>query len=166
MMINNDELVHLSSLIQKAEETRNVQNTTALKQHVTNNPALLVKTFHLTNEIKERLIYYMASGDKEKEDNIRQELEVLRAQLDTMNEQGNLLFSLLTEEIILSFLMMRQCDATYARHHANLSTQALRRAEASHVRLMRTLRTLASIQRLVPVINVNIGGTQQIAITT
>jgi hypothetical protein len=165
MMINNDELAHLSSLVQKAEEKRNSQNITALKRYVTNTPELSVQTFHLTNEIKERLIFYIASGDKEKEDNIRQELEVLRAQLDTMNEQSNILFSLLAEEIILSFLMMRQCDATYARHYANLSTQALRRAEVSHVRLMRTLRTLASIQRLVPVINVNIGGTQQIAIT-
>jgi hypothetical protein len=127
MMINNDELVHLSSLVQNAEEMRNLQSTTALKQYVANNPELSVKTFHLTNEIKERLIFYMASGDKEKEDNIRQELEVLRAQLDTVNEHGNILFSLLAEEIILSFLMMRQCDATYARHYANLSTQALRR---------------------------------------
>ena len=58
MMINNDELVHLSALVQKAEETRNLQDTTALQQYVTNTPGLAVQTFHLTGEVKEKLIYY------------------------------------------------------------------------------------------------------------
>jgi hypothetical protein len=158
--MNNDQLVHLSALVQHAEETRNLQNTTAIKQYVTNNPTLSVNTFHLTNEIKERLVYYMASGDREKEEKIRQELEVVRAQLDTLNEKGNILFALLMEEIELSYLMMRQCDSSHARHHANLSTQALRRADTAHVRLMRTIRTLASIQKLTPFINVNLGNQQ------
>ena len=163
-MFNNDGLVQLDYLVQNAEEKRNLQNTAAIKKYVASHPELPINTFHLTNEIKEKLIFYIASGDREKEDTMRRELEVVRTQLDSANKQGNILFALLIEEIELSYLMMRQCDVSQARHHANLSTQALRRADASHVRLMRTIRTIASIQKLTPFINVNLG-TQQIAMT-
>ena len=100
------------------------------------------------------------------EEHIRGELETLRSHIDASNEQGNVLFSLLAEEIALSYLMMRQSDVSHARHYSTLSTQALRRADTAHVRLMRSIRTLASIQKLTPFINVNIGGNQQIALTS
>ena len=78
---------------------------------------------------------------------------------------GNVLFSLLAEEIVLSYLMMRQCDTSTARNYGQTSTQALRRADTAHVRLMRTIRTLTAVQRLAPFININVGGSQQIAMT-
>ena len=156
-MSHNNELVQLNTLVQNAEEKRNLQNTAAIKKYVESHPELPMNTFHLTNEIKDLLIFYIASGDREKEYTMRRELEVLRTQLDCVNKQGNILFALLIEEIELNYLMMRQSDVNHARHHANLSTQALRRADTAHVRLMRSIRTLASIQKLTPFINLNLG---------
>jgi hypothetical protein len=68
-----------------------------------------------------------------------------------------MLITLLAEEITLSYLMMRQSDASHARQYGQTSTQALRRADTAHVRFMRSLRTLASIQKLTPFINLNLG---------
>jgi len=162
--MSNNPFTQLESLVQDAEVHRHVQKTAEVQRYLDTHPALPQYTRNLTNEIKEKIIFYLANGDKAQEAQIRGEVDVLRSQIDALHEPGNILFSLLGEEIVLSYLMLRQCDISAARNYGQTSTQALKRAESTSVRLMRSIRTLASIQRL-PFINVNIGGTQQIAMT-
>ena len=160
----NDQFVQLEALVHDAEVYRNAQKTSAVQTYMDTHSELPHYTRNLTTEIKEKLIFYIANGERDKEEALRHELEAIRSHIDALHEPGNILFSLLGEEIALSFLMLRQHDVSAARQYGQTSTQALRRADTAHVRLMRTIRTLASIQRL-PFINVNIGGTQQIAMT-
>ena len=164
--MDHNPFIQLESLVQDAEVHRHVHHTSEVQKYVDTHPELHHHTRTLTNEIKEKLIFYIANGERDKEEHIRSELEGIRSHIDASNEQGNVLFSLLAEEIALSYLMMRQSDVSQARHHPHLSAQALRRADTAHVRLMRSIRTLASIQKLTPFINVNIGGHQQIALTS
>ena len=160
----NNPFTQLESLVQDAEVHRHGQKTAEVQRYLDTHPALPQYTRNLTNEIQEKILFHIANGDKAEEAQIRGEVDVIRAQIDALHEPGNVLFSLLGEEIVLSYLMLRQCDISAARNYGQTSTQALKRAESTSVRLMRSIRTLASIQRL-PFINVNIGGTQQIALT-
>jgi hypothetical protein len=111
-----------------------------------------------------KIIFHLANGDKAQEAQIRGEVESLQAHIATANEPSNMLIAMLGEELVLGYLMLRQCDVSSSRTYGQTSAQHVRRSDAAHVRFIRTIRTLASIQRL-PFINVNIGGTQQIALT-
>jgi hypothetical protein len=162
--MHSNQFVELEALVQDAEVYRHAQKTSAVQGYLDSHPVLPQYTRNLTNEIKEKIIFHLASGDKAQEAQIRGEVEALQAHIATANEPSNMLIALLGEELVLGYLMLRQCDISTARNYGQTSTQALRRADTAHVRLMRTIRTLASIQRL-PFINVNIGGTQQIALT-
>ena len=162
--MHNNPFTQLESLVQDAEVHRQGQATAEVQRYLDTHPALPQYTRNLTLEIQDKIFFHLANGDKAQEAQIREEVNVIRAQIDAVHEPGNMLFTLLGEEIVLSYLMLRQCDISAARQYGQTSTQALRRADTAHVRLMRTIHTLASIQRL-PFINVNIGGTQQIAMT-
>jgi hypothetical protein len=162
--VPNNPFTQLESLVQDAEVHRQGQKTAEVQRYLDTHPALPQYTRNLTNEIKEKIIFHLANGDKAQEAQIRGEVEALQAHIAAAHEPGHILYSLLGEELVLGYLMLRQCDISAARQYGQTSAQALRRADTAHVRLMRTIRTLASIQRL-PFINVNIGGTQQIAVT-
>ena len=154
----------LEAIVQDAELHRTAQKTSAVQTYVDTHPELPRHTHNLTHEIKAKLIFHLANGDSTQEAQMRGEVEALETHIAAAHEPGNILFTLLAEEIALSYLMLRQCDISAARHYGQTSAQALRRADTASVRLMRTIRTLASIQRLT-FINVNIGGSQQIALT-
>jgi len=159
-MLNN-QFVELEALVQDAEFHHHVQKTSAVQTYVDTHPELQHHTRNLTNEIKEKIIYHLANGDRAQEAQIRGEVETLQAHIVPTNEPSNILFALLAEEIALSYLMLRQCDISAARNYGQTSTQHLRRADSASVRLMRSIRSLASIQKLTPFINLNLG-TQQI----
>jgi len=111
---------------------------------------------NLTHEIQDKILFHLANGDKAQEAQIRGEVDVIRAQIDALHEPGNILFSLLGEEIVLSYLMLRQCDVSSSRTYGQTSAQHVRRSDAASVRLMRSIRTLASIQKIT-LVNVNLG---------
>ena len=159
--MQSNQFVELEALVQDAEVHPHAQKTSAVQGYLDTHPALSQYTRNLTHEIQDKILFHLANGDKAQEDQIRGEVDVLRSQIDALHEPGNMLFSLLGEEIVLSYLMLRQCDVSAARQYGQTSTQALRRADTAHVRFMRSLRTLASIQKLTPFINLN-WGTQQI----
>jgi len=158
--MHNNQFVQLEALVQEAEFHRHAQKTSAVQQYLDTHPALPRHTSNLTHEIQAKILFHLANGDTAQEAQIREEVEVIRSQIDALHEPGNMLFSLLGEEIVLSYLMLRQCDTSAARQYGQTSTQALRRADAAHVRFMRAIRTLASIQKLTPFINVNLGNQQ------
>jgi hypothetical protein len=158
--MHDTEFMQLESLVNNAEKHRTAKNTAAIQQYVVNHPDLSLNTLHLTNEIKQRLMFYMASGDKEREGKIREELDAIKASIDALNEKGNILFALLSEEIQLSYLMLRFCDVSSARHNTHLSSGDLRRADAAHVRFLRSLRCLATLQKMGPQININVAKQQ------
>src|SRR5262245_45226110 len=155
--MHNDQFIEFEALVNDAEIHRQGQKTAEVQRYLDSHPTLPQYTRNLTNEIKEKIIFHLANGDKAQEAQIRGEVDIIRAQIDALHEPGNVLFSLLGEEIVLSYLMLRQCDVSSSRSYGQTSAQHVRRADSAHVRLMRTIRTLASIQRLT-LINVNIGG--------
>jgi hypothetical protein len=159
-MLNN-QFVELEALVQDAEVHRQEQKTAEVQRYLDTHPALPQYTRNLTHEIQDKILFHLANGDTAQEAQIRGEVDVIRAQIDALHEPGNVLFSLLGEEIVLSYLMLRQCDMSAARNYGQTSSQHLRRADTASVRLMRSIRTLASIQKLTPFINLN-WGTQQI----
>ena len=161
--MQNNPFVQLESLVQDAEEHRHAQKTAEVQRYLDTHPALPQYTRNLTHEIQDKILFHLANGDTAQEAQIREEVNVIRSQIDTLHEPGNILFSLLGEEIVLSYLMLRQCDASAARQYGQTSVQALRRSDTAHVRFMRTIRTLASIQKITPFVNVNLG--QQIVNT-
>jgi hypothetical protein len=158
--MHHAELMQLESLVTHAESNRTAKNTTAIETYITNHPDLPLHTLHLTNEIQERLMFYMASGDEQRAGKIREELDAIKTHIDALNEQGNILFALLAEEIQLSYLMLRQCDVSYSRHNSHLSSLDLRRADAAHVRFLRSIRCLATLQKMGPQININVAKQQ------
>jgi hypothetical protein len=157
----DSQLTELEKLVQDAETYRHVQKTAEVQRYLDTHPALPQYTRNLTLEIQDKILFHLANGDKAQEAQIREEVNVIRAQIDSVHEPGNMLFTLLGEEIVLSYLMLRQCDVSASRSYGQTSAQHVRRSDAAHVRLMRSLRTLASIQKLTPLINLN-WGTQQI----
>jgi len=159
--MQSNQFVELEALIQEAEVHRQGQKTAEVQRYLDTHPALPQYTRNLTHEIQDKILFHLANGDTAQEAQIREEVNGIRAQIDALNEPGNILFSLLGEEIVLSYLMLRQCDISSARTFGQTSTQALRRADSASVRLMRSIRTMASIQKLTPFINLNLG-TQQI----
>src|SRR5215510_9978208 len=159
-----NQFTQLETLVHDAEIHRQGQKTAEVQRYLDTHPALPQYTRNLTNEIQEKIIFHLAHGDSTQQAQIRGEVEALQAHIATANEPGNILIALLGEELVLGYLMLRQCDVSSSRSYGQTSTQALRRADTAHVRFMRTIRTLASIQRL-PLINISIGGTQQIAMT-
>ena len=159
--MSTNPFTQLETLVQDAEVYRNAQQTSAVQHYVDTHPELPDYTRNLTLEIQDKILFHLANGDRVQEAQIREEVNVIRAQIDTLHEPGNILFTLLGEEIVLSYLMLRQCDISSARTYGQTSTQQLRRADTAHVRLMRSIRTLASVQKLTPFINLNLG-TQQI----
>ena len=162
--MHNNPFTQLETLVQDAEVHRQAHTTSAVQRYLDTHPELPQYTRNLTNEIKEKIIFHLANGDTALEAQIRGEVEALQAHIATANEPSNILIALLGEELVLGYLLLRQCDMSSSRSYGQTSAQALRRADTAHVRFMRTIRTLASIQRL-PFININIGGTQQIAVT-
>jgi len=162
--MSTNPFTQLEALVQDAEVHRQGRKTAEVQRYLDTHPALPDYTRNLTNEIKEKIIYHLANGDKAQEAQIRGEVEALQAHLATAQEPGNILLTLLAEEITLSYLMMRQSDTSHARTYGQTSAQALRRADTAHVRLMRSIRTLASIQKITTsFVNVNLG--QQIVNT-
>ena len=162
----NNPFTQLESIVQDAEVHRHGQKTADVQRYLDTHPELPQYTRNLTHEIQDKMLFHLANGDSAQEARLRGEVNVIRAQIDALHAPGNMLFSLLGEEIVLSYLMLRQCDISAARNYGQTSGQHVRRADSVHVRLMRSIRTLASIQRLVPFINVNIGGNQQIAMAS
>ena len=162
-MPHTHELETLGSLIDTAETQRTFENTTALKNYIDQHPQLSDLTMSMTDEVKKKLLFYVGNADQRTQETLQGELDELRRHLQNVSEKPTILHYLLCEEVLVSYLMLRCSDVMYSRHHGSLTSMALRRSDASHVRLMRSIRTLASVQRLVPFINVNIGGTQQIA---
>jgi len=162
-MPHTHELETLGSLIDTAETQRTFENTTALKNYIDQHPQLSDLTMSMTDEVKKKLLFYVGNADQRTQETLQGELDELRRHLQNVSEKPTILHYLLCEEVLVSYLMLRCSDVMYSRHHGSLTSMALRRSDASHVRLMRSIRTLASVQRLVPCINVNIGGTQQIA---
>ena len=159
--MSNNPFTQLEAMVQDAEVHRTAQKTSAVQAYMDTHPELPRHTHNLTHEIKGKLLYHLANGDSTQEAQMRGEMEALEAHLVAAHEPGNMLFALLAEEIALSYLMLRQCDISAARNFGQTSVQHVRRADSASVRLMRSLRTLASIQKLTPFINLN-WGTQQI----
>ena len=159
--MHNDQFIEFEALVHDAEIHRQGQKTAEVQRYLDTHPAMPQYTRNLTNEIKEKIIYHLSNGNTAQAAQIRGEVEALQAHIATAQEPGNILLTLLAEEITLSYLMMRQSDTSHARQYGQPSTQALRRADAAPVRFMRSLRTLASIQKMTPFINFN-WGTQQI----
>src|SRR5215510_1718013 len=156
-MPHHHELETLGSLVETAESQRTFQHTTALQEYLDKHPQLSAITLSMTEEIKQRLVLYMGNADKKAQETLQGELDELGRHLANLSEKPNILHQLLCEEILLSYLMMRCSDVMYTRHHGSLTSMALRKSDAAHVRLMRSIRTLASIQKLTPFINVNLG---------
>jgi hypothetical protein len=164
-MPHNHELDGLGSLVETAETQRTLQHTTALKSYVDQHPQLADLTLQMTAEIKQKLLFYVGNADKEAQEKLQEELTELGRQLANLSEKPNVLHSLLCEEVLTSYLMLRCADVMYTRHHGSLTTMALRRADSSQIRFLRALKSLANIhQRLPQIVNVNLG-TQQIAMT-
>jgi hypothetical protein len=120
-------------------------------------------TLSMTDEVKQRLVMYMGNADQKTQEKLQGELDELGRHLTTLSEKPNILHQLLCEEVLVSFLMLRCSDVMYSRHHGSLTSMALRKSDAAHVRLMRSIRTLASIQKITQFVNVNLG--QQIVHT-
>jgi hypothetical protein len=158
--MSTNPFTQLETLVQDAEVHRQAHTTSAVQRYLDTHPALPQYTRNLTLEIQDKILFHLANGDKAQEAQIRGEVEVIRSQIDALHEPGNMLFALLGEEIVLSYLMLRQCDASSSRSYGQTSAQHVRRSDAAHVRFMRSLRTLASIQKLTPFINVNLGNQQ------
>ena len=155
--MSTNPFTQLEALIQDAEVHRHGQQTAEVQRYIDTHLELPHYTRNLTHEIQDKILFHLSNGDKAEEAQIREEVNVIRAQIDALHEPGNVLFSLLGEEVVLSYLMLRQCDISAARNYGQTSTQHLRRADTASVRLMRSIRTLASIQKLTPFINVNLG---------
>jgi len=158
---NDNDVNELQSLVLTAERERDSMNTTALQEYMDNHPQIAAITLNMTEEIKQKLVFYIGNADKKTQETLQGELDELRRHLANLSEKPNILHYLLCEEVLISYLMLRCSDVMYTRHHGSLTSMALRRSDASHVRLMRSIRTLASIQKLTPFINLNLG-TQQI----
>ena len=161
MYHNDNDVNELQSLVLTAERERDSMNTTALQEYMDNHPQIAAITLNITEEIKQKLVFYIGNADKKTQETLQGELDELRRHLANLSEKPNILHYLLCEEVLISYLMLRCSDVMYTRHHGSLTSMALRRSDASHVRLMRSIRTLASIQKLTPFINLNLG-TQQI----
>jgi len=156
-MSYNNQLDELGSFVERAETQRTFQNTTALQEFMDNHPQIAVLTLSMTDEVKQRLIMYMGNADQKTQEKLQGELDALGRHLANLSTKPNILHQLLCEEILISYLMMRCSDVMYTRHHGSLTSMALRKSDAANVRLMRSIRTLASIQKLTPFINVNLG---------
>ena len=156
-MSYNNQLDELGSFVERAEIQRTFQNTTALQEFLDKRPQLTAITLNMTEEIKQRLVMYIGNADPKTQEKLQGELDALGRHLANLSEKPNILHQLLCEEILLSYLMMRSSDVMYTRHHGSLTSMALRKSDAANVRLMRSIRTLASIQKLTPFINVNLG---------
>src|SRR4030095_4927575 len=153
-----ENITPIEELVKSAEQQRNRQSITALKRYVDNHPEIPNITLKLTEEIKTKLLFYVSSGNPEKEQELRNELEVMKKHIESLNEQPNIIHTLLSEEIQLSWLFLRHADTVFARHHSNLSSLTLRRMDTAQIRFLRALKTLANIhQRLPQVVHVNLG---------
>ena len=75
--MHNNPCIQLESLVQDAEVHRHVHHTSEVQKYVDTHPELYHHTCNLTNEIKEKLIFYIANGERAKEEHIRGELETL-----------------------------------------------------------------------------------------
>ena len=164
-MPHDNPLDELGSFVNRAETQRTHQNTTALQNYLDQHPQLADLTLQMTAEIKQKLLFYVGNADKEAQEKLQEELAELGRQLAHLSEKPNILHSLLCEEVLTSYLMLRCADTAYARHQGSLTTMALRRADSAQIRFLRALKTLAQIhQRLPQIVNVNLGS-QQIALT-
>jgi len=157
-MHNNDKGINeLHTLVLTAERDRDSKHTTALKTYIDQHPQLSTITLSMTEEIREKLLFYVGNADKKTQEKLQIELNTLRDHLANLSEKPNVLHHLLCEEVLTSYLMLRCADVIYSRHHANVSTLGLRKMDTAQIRFLRALKTLASIQKLAPFINVNLG---------
>src|SRR5262245_60335489 len=104
--MSSNPFTQLETLVQDAEVYRNAQQTSAVQHYVDTHPELPQYTRHLTHEIQEKILFHIANGNKAEEAQIREEVNLIRSQIDALHEPGNMLFSLLGEEIVLSYLML------------------------------------------------------------
>jgi hypothetical protein len=147
----------LQFLVTTAERERASKNTTALQEYLDTHPQLSAITLNMTEEIKQKLVMYMGNADKKAQEKLQGELDELGRHLANLSEKPTILHQLLCEEVLVSYLMLRCSDVMYTRHHGSLTSMALRKSDAAHVRLMRSIRSLASIQRITQFVNVNLG---------
>jgi hypothetical protein len=154
---NDNDMSQLQSLVSTAERERASKNTTALQEFLDNRLQIAQSTLCLTAEIKQKLCLYIANADQKVLEKLKEELDGLQAHLANLSEKPTLLQRMLSEEVLISYLMLRCSDVMYTRHHGSLTSMALRKSDAAHVRLMRSIRTLASIQKITQFVNVNLG---------
>jgi hypothetical protein len=165
-MPHHHELETLGSLVETAETQRTFQHTAALQNYLDQHPQLATLTLRMTEEIREKLLFYVGNADQKAQAQLQEEVAELGRQLANLTEKPTVLHRLLAEEVLTSYLMLRCADTAYARHQGSLTTMALRRADSAQIRFLRAIKTLANIhQRLPQIVNVNLG-TQQIAMTT
>ena len=162
-MLHDNQLDELGSFVERAETQRTRQNTHAVQEYLDKHPQIAAITLNMTEEIKQRLVLYMGNADQKTQEKLQGELDELGRHLHNLSAKPTILHHLLCEEVLLSYLMVRCSDVMYTRHHGSLTNMALRKSDAAHVRLMRSIRTLASIQKLTQFVNVNLG--QQIVNT-
>ena len=62
--MHNNPFTQLESLVQDAEVHRQGQKTAEVQRYLDTHPALPQYTRNLTNEIKEKIIFHLANGDR------------------------------------------------------------------------------------------------------
>ena len=127
----------------------------ALKDYVTQTPALSEKSQVMSEEMVEKLLFYIASGDVTKKAKVKAEVEQLREQL-IGNKDCHIAEQLLAHEISLGLLLLRYCDTKLLRHYDHSSSVETRKMDAIHSRLMRSLKTYAAVKRAIPDFAINL----------
>ena len=151
----SSEFVELESCLQAAESHRSKDNVSALKDYVSQTPTLGKKARALSEEMEEKLLFYIASGDATKKAQLKLEVEQLRTQL-LGHGDCHIAEQLLANEIALSLILMRYCDTRLVRHFNHSSSTETRKMDAIHSRLMRSLKTYAAVKRAIPDFAINL----------
>ena len=105
MYHNDNDVNELQSLVLTAERERDSMNTTALQEYMDNHPQIAAITLNITEEIKQKLVFYIGNADKKTQETLQGELDELRRHLANLSEKPNILHYLLCEEVLISYLM-------------------------------------------------------------
>ena len=149
------ELIEMVNHLQRVEADRSQFNIEQLKEYISQHPSLQEKAQALSEEMEDKLLFYIASGDERKKARLKSEIKQLRDQL-LGDSQPHIAEQLLAHEIVLSLILMRFADAKLIRHYDHVNSVSMRKMDAIHSRLMRSLKTYAAIKKAIPEFSINL----------
>lgn len=132
----------------------------SIQEYLQDNPEIYEAVGNLTSEVKEQIINHTVYDDYSKMA-LSHHVEALKVKL-VGDQPLDVLESLLVDEVIIAYMLLRASDLMMVRHQHHLTGTDARKNSQYSTRFTRACGSLAKYRKMSPSIHINLKSEKQI----